>query len=311
MDLSSYEKVEKMKKRPKSVKPSVLYNDDNDLENNAHECGKGKILKSKQKKKHKKRLDVNASSSIFDEDSCMDVSISQKGSQQKVQYTTEAMSLANDFPVTKKHSAQLSECEESTNMDPTDVLPKGKRKKKRVIKSSQNKLTLDDPFPILGKDECMLFSGGFEVDSDDMLSDTSAKNDTSVPQSSKNKQNLEGALISFTKVKTTPPAFVKRAIKKLSTPKTEPKKPSAKLVNDVVTGSSLSLSKKKVIFAMSKNKAQDFNESLMVSPVIPFDPKQKPDQGILRSSPATTDSPVMKSPRTKLFLKRVKATDFF
>jgi len=196
MDLSSYEKVEKMKKIPKSVKPSVLYNDDSDLENNAHECGKGKILKSKQKKKHKKRLDVNASSSIFDEDSCMDVSISQKGSQQKVQYTTEAMSLANDFPVTKKHSAQLSECEESTNMDPTDALPKGKRKKKRVIKSSQNKLTLDDPFPILGKDECMLFSGGFEVDSDDMLPDTSAKNDTSVPQSSKNKQNLEGKYLN-------------------------------------------------------------------------------------------------------------------
>ena len=38
-----------------------------------------------------------------------------------------------------------------------------------------------------------------------------------------------GALVTFTKVKRTPPAFVKRAIKKVSTPKTEPNKPSAKV----------------------------------------------------------------------------------
>lgn len=55
----------------------------------------------------------------------------------------------------------------------------------------------------------------------------------------------------------------------------------------------------------------DFRESLMVSPVLPFDPKQKPDQGILRPSPAVSDSPAVKSPRTKLFLKRAKAADYF
>ncbi|KAL3887128.1 hypothetical protein ACJMK2_027082 [Sinanodonta woodiana] len=45
----------------------------------------------------------------------------------------------------------------------------------------------------------------------------------------------------------------------------------------------LDSSKKRVSFNMKKNKALGYQESLNVSPVVPFNPDRKPEQGILKS----------------------------
>jgi len=52
---------------------------------------------------------------------------------------------------------------------------------------------------------------------------------------------------------------------------------------------------RRISFDLSKNVAQDFNDSLNVSPVLPYNPKKMPSKSIL----ATTEH--LKSPKKKLF----------
>ncbi|XP_062572032.1 ribosomal RNA processing protein 1 homolog A-like [Saccostrea cucullata] len=77
----------------------------------------------------------------------------------------------------------------------------------------------------------------------------------------------------------TPPAYVRKAVARIATPKTDPGKASKKLVENE-KGSETS--KRKVTFDMKKNKAVDFKKSIQFSPA-PYNPNKKPEQSILKT----------------------------
>ena len=56
----------------------------------------------------------------------------------------------------------------------------------------------------------------------------------------------------------------------------------------------------------------EFSDSFSASPVMPFNPVQKPSQGILKSPASLINSPVSVLPTKLQFLSmRSKAADFF
>ncbi|WAR06184.1 RRP1-like protein [Mya arenaria] len=102
-----------------------------------------------------------------------------------------------------------------------------------------------------------------------------------------------------------PAAFVRKAYSKVNKPQTP-----TSIVN--TPGSAKTRSNKRVSFDMKKNKAQGFKESLN-SPLTPFVPTKKPDQGILKS-PNSVGTPIPPggrkdtppSPRTQQIIHKVK-----
>ncbi|XP_037515767.1 ribosomal RNA processing protein 1 homolog B-like [Rhipicephalus sanguineus] len=73
--------------------------------------------------------------------------------------------------------------------------------------------------------------------------------------------------------------------------------------------SSTAWEEKRVIFALSKNKAQDpreYFETLKNSPEIPFDASKKPAQGVLKARLSLPSSTPVSSAK-----KRVKASNVF
>ncbi|KAK2174836.1 hypothetical protein NP493_772g02036 [Ridgeia piscesae] len=131
-------------------------------------------------------------------------------------------------------------------------------------------------------------------------------------QSTEQPQKTMSAFASFNSSNNMSPltaVFLKRAISKAS-PKTEPKKKRKEIHSAKMK--SHSTGKKKVIFAMAKNTAQEFSDSLTSSPVTPFNPVQKPSQGILKSPASLVGSPATVPPTKLLFaLARSSAADFF
>ncbi|KAL3887130.1 hypothetical protein ACJMK2_027084 [Sinanodonta woodiana] len=92
---------------------------------------------------------------------------------------------------------------------------------------------------------------------------------------SEEKKTPMSAFAMFQKAKI-PIAYVQKALFK----KFAAKQAKAKKDSDT---SLLDSSKKRVSFNMKKNKALGYQESLNVSPVVPFNPDRKPEQGILKS----------------------------
>ncbi|CAH1798106.1 unnamed protein product [Owenia fusiformis] len=121
---------------------------------------------------------------------------------------------------------------------------------------------------------------------------------------------------TFTKVQKTPPAFVKKSMDKLKTPKTEPKKHKLKNIGEV-PGSAPNTRSRRISFG--KPKVQAYAESLIKSPKPAFDPDAKPENGILKTPPNKIIFSKVKTPKSGKLHKhssaaksgRSKAADFF
>ncbi|VDI48894.1 ribosomal RNA-processing protein 1 [Mytilus galloprovincialis] len=114
----------------------------------------------------------------------------------------------------------------------------------------------------------------------------------------------------FDTIMKTPPAFVRKSVNKLKTPKSAVKKQTLE------APTSCPDSKKKVIFNMKKNDSISFQDSInsLFSPGS-FNPTKTADHGILKTpSPAMTRSQSFKKRRASTGVikqKRPKAADFF
>lgn len=111
----------------------------------------------------------------------------------------------------------------------------------------------------------------------------------------------------FDTLMKTPPAFVRKSVNKLKTPKSAVKKQTLEAPTACPPDS-----KKKVIFNMKKNDSISFQDSIKFSPGV-FNPTKTADHGILKTpSPAMTRSQSLKKRRASTgVIKRPKAADFF
>ncbi|KAL5019480.1 hypothetical protein ScPMuIL_002372 [Solemya velum] len=127
------------------------------------------------------------------------------------------------------------------------------------------------------------------------------------------KEKFSSSFAAFEKNPTTPTALVRKSVSSMKTPKTDPKK--IKKVNIAEVPASVPANAKHVSFNMKKNRALDFQDSIKVSPGSPFNPNQKPNQGILRSSPLASSTPYRKKSNKKQSygksMNRSTAADFF
>uniref|UniRef100_L7LZF0 Putative nucleolar protein n=1 Tax=Rhipicephalus pulchellus TaxID=72859 RepID=L7LZF0_RHIPC len=116
---------------------------------------------------------------------------------------------------------------------------------------------------------------------------------------------------SVTKLPCTPKASnqVAPALRKCLTETKAKKAKLAKFSTPPAQPSSTSQEEKRVIFALSKNKAQDpreYFETLKNSPQIPFDASKKPAQGVLKARLSLPSSTPVSSTK-----KRARASDVF
>lgn len=123
----------------------------------------------------------------------------------------------------------------------------------------------------------------------------------------------------FQKVKATPPAFVNKAVSKITT-KSLPRKHKASAAAVTCPKSDpAGLTKKRVRIALSKNTAHtthDYRKSLTESPLIPFDASKTPTHGLLKSGPTTTPQKTSGADQSsqskrRSVRKRPSASDFF
>jgi len=279
------------KKKRKSVNTSLESSPVSSVSPSLNSSPDSDIVKVKKKKlKNKKKISLDSDEAASGNDSFAEDSTALQcnGSESESSVSPKKKkSPKGGWKVTDSLDTSLPSPNASLIEDAGST--PGRKLKKKKMKSSPSPLKADVP----KEGEVDVFIPNKKYNGPDKEAFTK--------QADLSKTDTGSLFATFEKVKM-PNALVKRAILK-ATPKTDPK---GKKKNKLPVSDSLSdPGKKRVKICLKNNIAQDFAESLNVSPVVPFDPFVKPENGILKPSP-------FRSPVKKLnFKKRAKAADFF